>query len=153
MIKAISSGACVDRSKLDSHADTCVAGCNMVVLEDSGQTVCVTPFTSEFNALKWIPIVSAAMAYNCPTDGEIYLLIFNECLFLGERLPVSLLCHNQLKAFGLFVCDTPQQFDADSLAAYKTVYSLGDGGCGLLFPLETTYELRDCQLHAAGNDF
>ncbi|KAI2498496.1 Reverse transcriptase (RNA-dependent DNA polymerase) [Fragilaria crotonensis] len=114
VIKAMSSGACVDRSEMDSHADTCVAGCNMVVLEDTGQTVSVTPFTSEYNALKGIPIVSAATAYDCPTDGETYLLIFNECLFLGERLPVSLLCPNQLRAFGLSVCDTPQQFDADS---------------------------------------
>ena len=110
----MSRTACVDRSEMDSHADTCVAGCNMVVLEDTGQTVSVTPFTSEYNALKGIPIVSAATAYDCPTDGETYLLIFNECLFLGERLPVSLLCPNQLRAFGLSVCDTPQQFDADS---------------------------------------
>jgi len=110
----MSKKACVDRSEMDSHADTCVAGCNMVVLEDTGQTVSVTPFTSEYNALKGIPIVSAATAYDCPTDGETYLLIFNECLFLGERLPVSLLCPNQLRAFGLSVCDTPQQFDADS---------------------------------------
>ena len=104
----MSRKACVDRSKMDSHADTCVAGCNMVVLEDTGQTVSVTLFTSEYNALKGIPIVSAATAYDCPTDGETYLLIFNECLFLGERLPVSLLCPNQLRAFGLSVCDTPQ---------------------------------------------
>jgi hypothetical protein len=79
MIKAMSNGACVDRSDMDSHADTCVAGCNMVVLEETCQTVSVTPFTSEYNALKEIPIVSAATAYDCPTDGETYLLIFNEC--------------------------------------------------------------------------
>ena len=115
MIKAMSSGACVDRSEMVSHADTCVApGCNMVVLEDTGQTVSVTPFTSEYNALRGLPIVSAATAYDCPTNGETYLLIFNECLFLGERLPVSLFCPNQLRAFGLSICDTPQQFNADS---------------------------------------
>jgi hypothetical protein len=71
---------------MDSHADTCVAGCNMVVLEDTGQTVSVTPFTSENNALKGIPIVSAATAYDCPTDGETYLLIFNECLFFRRTV-------------------------------------------------------------------
>ncbi len=65
----------MDRSKMDSHADTCVAGCNMVVLEDTGQTVSVTPFTSEYNALKGNPIVSVATMYDCPTDGETYLLI------------------------------------------------------------------------------
>ena len=104
VIKAMSSGACVDRSEMDSHADTSVAGCNMlVVLEDTGQTVSVTPFTSEYSALKGIPIVSAATAYDCLSNGETYLLIFNKCLFLGERLPVSLLCPNQLRAFGLSV--------------------------------------------------
>ncbi len=69
----------MDRSKMDLHADTCVAGCNMVVLEDTGQTVSVTPFTSEYNALKGNPIVSAATTYDCPTDGETYLWIFNKC--------------------------------------------------------------------------
>ncbi len=76
VIKAMSSGACVDRSEMDSHADTCIAGCNMVVLEDTGQTVSVTPFTSEYNALKGIPIVSAATAYDCPTDGETFQRMF-----------------------------------------------------------------------------
>ena len=38
IIKAMSRGSCVDRSEMDLHADTCVAGCNMVVLEDTGQT-------------------------------------------------------------------------------------------------------------------
>ena len=104
----------MDRSELDSHADTSVAGCNMVVLEDTGQTVSVAPFTGEYNALKGIPIVSAATAYDCPTNGETYLLVFNECLYFGERLPVSLLCPNQLRAFGLSVCDTPRQFEAAS---------------------------------------
>jgi hypothetical protein len=42
----------VDRSELDSHADTCVAGCNMIVLEDTGLTVSITPFSSEYDALK-----------------------------------------------------------------------------------------------------
>ena len=110
----MSRKACVDRSELDSHADTCVAGCNMVVLEDTGLTVSVTPFSSEYDALKGVPIVTAATAYDCPTDGETYLLIFNETLFLGDRLPVSLLCPNQMRAFGLSVRDTPQQFDSDS---------------------------------------
>ncbi|KAI2490437.1 Reverse transcriptase (RNA-dependent DNA polymerase) [Fragilaria crotonensis] len=126
VIKAMSSGACVDRSEMDSHADTCVAGCNMVVLEDTGQTVSVTPFTSEYNALKGIPIVSAATAYDCPTDGETYLLIFNECLFLGERLPVSLLCPNQLRAFGLSVRDTL----SNSMLTHRTIYPSRIRNCG-----------------------
>jgi hypothetical protein len=58
--------------------------------------------------------VTVATAYDCTTDGETYLLIFNETLFLGERLPVSLLCPNQMRAFELSVQDTPQQFDSDS---------------------------------------
>jgi hypothetical protein len=85
----MSGRACVDRSEMDLHADTCVAGCNMVMLEDTGQTVNVTPFTSKYNALKRISIVMAATAFDCPTDGETHLLIFNKCLCLGERLPVS----------------------------------------------------------------
>lgn len=85
----------------------------MVLLEDTGLTVSVTPFTTEYNALRGVPIASAATAYDCPTSGETHLLIFNECLFLGERLPVSLLCPNQMRAFGLSIRDTPQQLDAD----------------------------------------
>ncbi len=86
----------------------------------------------------------AATAYDCPTDGETYLLIFNECLFFAERFSVSLLCPNQLSAFGLSVCDTPQQFDADSpynsylLPGCNVANLSGDGGCGLVFYFEKT---------------
>ena len=125
----MSSGACVDRSEMDSYADTCVAGCNMVVLEETDQTVSVTPFTSEYNALKGIPIVSTAMTYDCLTDSETYLLIFNECLFLGERLPVSLLCPNQLRVFGLSVVILLSNL----MLTHRTIYCSLIQACGSLW--------------------
>jgi hypothetical protein len=51
------SGLC----KLDSHADTCVAGANCVVLELTNQTVNVSAFTDHHDVMNNIPIVMAAM--------------------------------------------------------------------------------------------
>ena len=40
-----------DRSELDTHADTCVSGKNMVLLERTGRVVSVSPYSNEYEAL------------------------------------------------------------------------------------------------------
>jgi hypothetical protein len=49
-----------------------------------------------------------------PRNGPPYLLVFLECLFLGNRIPYSLICPNQLRSNGVKVHDVPRQFDHDS---------------------------------------
>ena len=70
----------VNRSELDTHADTCVAGDNMVLLERTGMLVSVSPYSDEYESLKGIPVATCATAFDCPKTGETFVLIFNETL-------------------------------------------------------------------------
>jgi hypothetical protein len=105
---------CVDRSELDSHADTCVAGSNTVPLWYTEHKVSVSPFIGEYVPLVDIPIASVAMAWDNPLDGSTIILIIHEALYFGERIEYSLLCPNQLRYNGVIVNDIPQVFDSKS---------------------------------------
>jgi hypothetical protein len=74
------------RNELDSHADTIVAGANCVLIEQTGKVVSVLPFSSEYNSINDIPIATAATAYDTG-KGETYILIYNEALYFGNRIP------------------------------------------------------------------
>jgi hypothetical protein len=105
----------VDRSELDSHADTCVAGSNTIPLWFTDKKVSVAPFIGEYVPLEDIPIASVATAWDNPSDGSTIILIINEALYFGERMPYTFLCPNQVRYNGIVVNDTPQFFDRNSL--------------------------------------
>ena len=121
-------------NKLDSHADTCVAGGNMVVLEHTGTTVDVNPYTPEYNALTNIEVATCATAVTCPTTGQNYVLVFGQMLHFGDQLPYSLLCPNQICSKGHTVDDTPRQFDPKS--THLITFRDYNGNPKLTIPLE-----------------
>ena len=82
-------------NELDSHADTTVAGSNMVMLEDTGGRASVTPFSKEYSPVPDIPIATCATTYICTSTGKPYLLVFGEALYFGGRMESSLICPNQ----------------------------------------------------------
>ena len=100
---------------MDSHADTCCAGSNMLVLELTGEKVNVFPFSDNLSAVKDIPIATVATIRENPQNGELWMLIIHEALYFGETLKESLLCPNQLRANGITVEETPIQFDPSSM--------------------------------------
>lgn len=95
------------RMELDSHADTCVLGINFVILEYSGRVCDVYPYSSEYNAIKDVPIVKGATAIQDQQSGETIILVINEGLWYGSKLDHSLINPNQLRHFGIEVCDNP----------------------------------------------
>ena len=143
------------RLELDTHADTCVAGSNTVVLDLTGKTVNVTPFCeTAYESMKEIPIATVATAYDCPFTGKVYVLVLNEVLYFGDKMTHTLLCPNQLRANGLILDDCPTQFNENSS------HSIYIPSCDLRIPLEldgvisgvvtrqpTMAELDDLSLH------
>ena len=116
------------RAELDSHADTCCGGSNTVLLEETGRNVTVRSFTPEHDSLDGIPIGTVAGSYDSRT-GETLLLVWNECMFFGDRLPTSLINPNQVRAAGHVVDECPKQFDKGSRHGIVT-------SCGLEINLE-----------------
>ena len=64
------------RCELDLHANMVVMGKHCIVVEDTGRKALVNAFTPEYDALDQVPIVDAAVLYECPYSGVEYLLIF-----------------------------------------------------------------------------
>lgn len=100
-----------NRSELDSHADTCIAGANTIPLWYSDHCVSVSPFIGEYSPINDVPIASVATAWDSPIDGSAVILVINEALYFGDRMEYSLLCPNQLRCNGLVVNDIPPVFN------------------------------------------
>ena len=95
------------RIELDSHADTIVLGANCVVLSHTGQTCEVMPYSDTYNAITDVPAVTGATLWTSPYDGDEYILVFNESLWMGDTLQHTLANPNQLRAYGTTVQDNP----------------------------------------------
>ena len=93
--------------ELDTHADTCVLGINFIILHYTGRVCDVSPYSSEYESVKNVPIVSGATAWTDRQTGETYILIVHEALWMADRLSHSLINPNQLRAFGTLVQDNP----------------------------------------------
>ena len=95
------------KCELDSHADTTVAGSNCVVLHYTGKECDVTPYRDDYQLVSNIPIVTAATAWQSPSTGQIYILVFNEALWMGDSMETTLVNPNQLRHYGTQVQDNP----------------------------------------------
>ena len=97
----------VAHCELDSHANTCVAGPNFQIDEYTGEHCNVTPYSTDYQPLKDIPIVNASTAYTDPDSGETSFLQLNQVLWYGHRLAMSLINPNQIRHSGLTVSNDP----------------------------------------------
>jgi hypothetical protein len=97
-ISAQGRGSTVVHSQLemDSHADTIVCGSNSVIMHHTGKECDVSPYTEAYEAIKSVPIVQAATAYNNTETGETTILILNEAIWMGGQMEHMLVNPNQL---------------------------------------------------------
>jgi hypothetical protein len=102
------------RCELDSHADTCVAGNNTLLISHDDQRVSVNAYSDELKPLKGILIATVTTLYEDEKSGDMYILVIHQALYFGDRLQSSLLNPNQMRHAGLIVEDVPRQFDPRS---------------------------------------
>ncbi|KAI2492418.1 hypothetical protein MHU86_22127 [Fragilaria crotonensis] len=141
------------RCEMDSHADTCVAGGNCVVLEYSGRNATVEAYSPDYPS-KTVPIATVATAYDCPTSNATFVLIINEALFFGESLSFSLLSPNQLRDNDVHVDERHRQYAPDSIFGLHVPsepltipFDLEGVIAGFTTRLPTQAELDDVALH------
>ena len=65
---------------LDSHANMTVAGRHATVINKSGKSDYVRPFSKDCSKMIAVPIVGVAIAYDCPYSGITYILIIKKCI-------------------------------------------------------------------------
>ena len=128
-------GAALNESHLDSHADTCAGGANFTLLDPQqiDGYVDAAPFSDEYQSLTNIPVATCGTAWTCPQSGAVYILVLGQMLFFGEKLSHSLLCPNQMRAYGIQVQDTPTQFDSKS---NHNIIVPTDDDADVIIPLE-----------------
>ena len=80
------------RTELDSYANMPVVGREALVVEQSGKTVEVSPFTPDYDPIK-VEVVNAIIQYDSPLDGKEYILVIQNAL----RVPS--MCNNLIPPF------------------------------------------------------
>ncbi len=97
----------INRSELDSHADTCCTGPNTQLFIYSEDTVDVLTFSKEYKPMKNTPITLVVTIYDDPRNGLAIFLVTHETLYFGDAIKQTLRCPNQMQAHGLKVQETP----------------------------------------------
>ena len=69
------------RTELDSHANMPVVGREALIVEQSGKTVEVSPFTPDYKPIK-VEVVNAMVQYDSPLDGREYMLVIQNTLWV-----------------------------------------------------------------------
>ena len=59
----------INRCELDSHADTCVAGANTLLIAHDNRLVSLHPFSSDYEPMTDVIIGSVATLWEDPTTG------------------------------------------------------------------------------------
>ena len=107
----ISSGDAVvsanPRTELDSHANMVVIGKHSFIFESTGRTCNVKPFCDELGIAKDIPIVDAAIAYDCPYKNKTYILLIRNALYIPSMIH-NLIPPFIMRAGNVIVNDTPK---------------------------------------------
>ena len=134
--------------ELDSHADTIVAGANCCILSYTGRVCDVAPYREDYEAVSDVPIVKAATAWQSPLTGQVYILILNEALWMGDSLEHTLLNPNQIRHYGHKVQDDPTSDSPMYIMTHDASFSLELEMSGTIVHANThtptSLELQQC---------
>ena len=112
--------------ELDSHADTCVIGKNALVINDYEKTVNVTGYDESLGTMNDRRIVSAAVAYDRPDNGQTIMLIINQAIEI-ETMNNNLLNPMQMRMNGVKVNEQPKFLTHDPTETCHTIQVEDDG--------------------------
>ena len=83
-----------------------VVGCHAYILSNTGRKADVNAFSPDFEPMT-IPIVDAAVQYNCKFTGKSYLLIIHNALHVPS-MENNLIPPFVMRETGISVDDTPK---------------------------------------------
>ena len=74
----------ISATELDSHADSPVVGRRARILEFTDKEVNVSGFSKSLGKPLIVPVVNAAVAYDCDLTGNAYILVICNALYVKE---------------------------------------------------------------------
>ena len=120
--------------ELDSYANMAVVGCHAFIISKTGKTTQVNPFSPDYEALKNVPIVDAALEYECPYSDQTYILVIRNCLHVPSMenniIPTFL-----IREAGIVIQDVPKNYVNDPLVLDHSIFFKK---AGLRIPLSLT---------------
>jgi hypothetical protein len=69
------------RTDLDSHANMPVVGSGVLVVVEHNRTCEVSPYSPDYEPMK-VLLVDAALRYDCPFGGRVYILLIQNALYV-----------------------------------------------------------------------
>ena len=110
----------MSRTDLDSHANMAVVERHAYILSDMGRTAEVNPFMPDYKLMQ-VPIINAAVQYECPYCGTLHVLV------IRNALHVPSVRHNLVPPFmireeGIQVNDTPKIQVNDPTTSDHSIY-------------------------------
>jgi hypothetical protein len=97
--------------ELDSHADTCVLGCDVLIILDYNGPVSIVSYDESLGS-KTYQTVSGVVAYNDPQTRRTLHLIINQAIHIPQ-LDHHLLCPMQCRVNDMIVNDLPKCLATD----------------------------------------
>lgn len=134
-------------TEIDNHADTICFGRNFRPIYFTSQVCTVSPFLDSYDSKNDVPICTAVTAVDLD-DGRTILLEAGQGLYFGKEMDRSLLNPNQLRAFGIPVCDDPTDPHRPlgiDLMNVKIPMSMQGSICGFVSRCPTDAELESCE--------
>ena len=101
-------GVSSSKTELDSHANMIILGRHCFIISRSGKVIDVSTFAEAAGGLSQVPIVDAAIAYDCPRSEKTYILIVRNALYV-ESMEENLVPPFILREAGLIVNECPKQ--------------------------------------------
>ena len=93
--------------EIDIHADTCVVGKHGRIAAQFDSTVNVTGYDPKLGTMKNVHIVTAALAYDEPTSGEVIILNVHQVVHIPS-MENDLICSMQMQLADVVVNDCPK---------------------------------------------
>lgn len=108
------------RTELDSHANMPVVGRNAYILADTDKVVDVSPFTPDYSPMS-VPVVDAAICYDCPYDGKPYILVVRNALYVPS-MSSNLIPPFIMREKGIIVNDIAKVQIPDPMVEDHSIY-------------------------------
>jgi hypothetical protein len=94
------------RTELDSHANMPVVGKFAFIISNTGRIADVKAYAPDYDTMQ-IPIVDAAVKYECPYDGTTYILVIRNALHVPS-MQNNLIPPFMIRGAGIILNDTPK---------------------------------------------
>ena len=110
----------VSTTELDSHANMPVVGQDCYIISETGKTAVVQPYSPDYEN-KDIPIVHAAVQYECPYNGENYILVIRNALYV-QSMKHNLIPPFLMREAGVQVREIPKIHVVDPSTDDHAIY-------------------------------